>query len=170
MIRNIIAPITLVWLIIIVVFLIWSNENQEKTQPIPAQLEVKNYSWRSVNCQNIDWIVTNQSWVYVYIEWTNHSYQEETRYKYNWRQHVSECWFEPIDKREELETAQERYDWIFKDDKWFACRQMVTNPIMLIQKWQCQDFTPANKEEWSWYRYECTIKIDEYSAYPVFCI
>ena len=131
-------------------------------------ISVKDYIWKDATCQNLRGKVTEQSWQYIYIEWTGISYEENSEtYAYKGRQHVSECFFEPQTKEEELQDAQMWYDGIFQDDKRFACRQHVSMPITLIQRWQCDKF---KKSEEPWYAYECDIKTSEFSSYPVFCI
>ena len=136
----------------------------------PVEVQVQNYVWKTATCQNLYGKVTEQSWQYIYMEWTGTSYDDNTDTSpYKWRQHVSECYFEPQTKEEQLQDAQMRYDGIFQDDKWFACRQHVSAPIKLMQRWQCEKFVEIETDE-AWYMYECDIRIDEFSSYPVFCI
>lgn len=160
----------LLWFAIAYIAIQTVNTKHEKSITPLVPMQVQDYSWRDIQCQNLRWIVTQQTWQYVYIEWswTNYDYNDE--YAYKWRQHISECYFEPKDIYEELQNSIEWYEWVFQDDKRFACRQMVTQPLQLIQKWQCENFIKSDIKEWSRYSYECDIKMDDYSSYPLFCI
>ena len=125
----------------------------------------KDYVLRDVMCTNIKWKVTIQSWEYIYIEWIASSFEpywEDYEFK-NWM-HIAECYFEPIDINESLEYAKEWYEWIFNDEKYFACRQHPTAELQLIHRWKCEEFIDK------WWYFECILKIDEYSSYPVFCM
>jgi len=159
--KKLIIPILIVCLFV----LSWCSNNSVEKLIILN----RDYVWRNAQCQNIQWKITIQSWDYIYVNWT-WSYwawwdeESDSYFNYSWRQFIPECYIETISIEEDLEQTKAFYEWLFQDDKYFACRQHNEMPLQIIHKWKCKERINH------WIYYECVLEIDEFSSYPVFCI